>query len=61
MNQEKLDKERIKEWKRNPMINLSDSVNRSMMGDPGAFLKNGCLTNLIGLIIIAIIFIFVSK
>jgi len=61
MNQDEQDKRRHKEWKRNPMINLSDSINRSMIGDPGALVKNGCFTNLIVLIIIVIGLVFLLK
>lgn len=49
-----VEKLREKEWKRNPSINLADSVNRSIIGDPIALVKNGCLTNIITLVIIVI-------
>lgn len=52
MNKDELDKRQKEEWKRNPIINLADSINRSMVGDLGAFAKNGCLTNILGLVII---------
>ncbi len=58
MNKDELDKRQQKEWKRNPMINLADSINRSMVGDLRAFVKNGCLTNILVLVIIIIIGIF---
>ncbi|QOR64815.1 hypothetical protein IM538_13215 [Cytobacillus suaedae] len=55
--QEKL---RRKEQENNPMGNFSDSVNRSMLGDPVALLSGGCLTriftvviNILGIIVLS--------
>ena len=56
MDRDDLEKFRKKEWERNPMINLSDSVNRSMFGDLNA-LGNGCLTKIIIFIILIGLFI----
>ena len=61
MNKDEQDKRQMKEWKRNPMINLADSINRSMVGDPGAFAKNGCLTNILVLFILIIGLFLLSK
>ncbi|WP_449536362.1 DUF6366 family protein [Ferdinandcohnia sp. Marseille-Q9671] len=50
------DEEKIREteWKRNPLSNLADSVNRSMVGDPSTIAKSGCLTKVITLVIVII-------
>lgn len=61
MSKEKYDKNRIKEWKRNPMINLSDSINRSMVGDPSALGGKGCLQNILVIVIIIIGLFLLSK
>lgn len=37
---------------KNKMIHLSDSINKSMVGDPNALKESGCLTKIIFLIII---------
>jgi hypothetical protein len=42
------DKKRIEEYKKNPMANLSDSINRSMFGAWGWVAKGGGLSGLIG-------------
>jgi hypothetical protein len=54
MNQDDQEKKQIKEYEKNPMSNLSDSVNRSMIGDLRALTKGGCLTKMITLIIIIV-------
>ncbi len=54
MDKDDLEKSRIKEWKKNPMINFADSVNRSMVGDPSALSKGGCLTRVLMPILIVI-------
>lgn len=50
------DEEKIREseWKRNPLSNIADSVNRSMVGDPSALASGGCLTKIITLVIVII-------
>jgi hypothetical protein len=50
-----------KEWKRNLMSNLADSVNRSLVGDPSSLVKGGCLTKIITLVIIVIGFLILSR
>lgn len=40
------------EWKRNPLINLADSVNSSMVGDPSSIAIGGCLTKIITIVIV---------
>ncbi|HJF30351.1 MAG TPA: hypothetical protein K8V56_01065 [Sporosarcina psychrophila] len=47
-----MEKEDKDKRERNPMINLADSVNRSMVGDPSALGNSGCLTKIIALVII---------
>lgn len=49
---EKQDKRKIEENKKNPTINLADSINRSMIGDPGELTRGGCLTRVITTVII---------
>lgn len=50
-----------KEWKRNPMSNFADSVNRSMVGDPSALVRGGCITKIITLVIIVIGLIILTR
>ncbi|MBS4200791.1 hypothetical protein KHA93_14240 [Bacillus sp. FJAT-49732] len=45
-------KRQLNEHKKNPMINLSDSINRSMTGDLTAFAGSGCLPIILTIIII---------
>ncbi|HBC94772.1 MAG TPA: hypothetical protein DCZ10_18210 [Pelotomaculum sp.] len=45
--QDKQGKRQIEEYKKRPMINFADSINRSMIGDLGALSKGGCLTKVI--------------
>lgn len=49
---EKQDKRKIEEYKRNPMINLADSINGSKIGDPGELTRGSCLTRVITTVII---------
>ena len=42
----KKDKIKIEEYKKNPMANLADSINRSMIGEPGELTRGGCLTRI---------------
>ena len=44
---DKLDKRKIEEYKKNPMINFADSINRSMIGDPGELTRGSHLTRVI--------------
>lgn len=61
MDEYKKDKLNKKEWERNPMSNFGDSVNRSMVGDPGALLNGGCLTKIITISLIIFIFFILSQ
>ncbi|MCH1627880.1 DUF6366 family protein [Ferdinandcohnia quinoae] len=49
------------ERKRIPTSNLSDSVNRSMYGEPSAIARGGCLAKIITLLIVVLGVIFLSK
>ena len=40
------DKRKIKDYKKHPMINFADSINHSMMGEPGELTKGGCLVRI---------------
>ncbi len=51
------DKRQIEDYRKHPMINLADSINRSMIGDLRALTKGGYLTKVIISIIIAILLI----
>lgn len=50
-----------KKHKKNPMIELSDSINRSMIGDFEALAKGGCLSKIITLVIIIVGILMLSK
>ncbi|SDL04941.1 hypothetical protein [Natronincola ferrireducens] len=53
------DKRKIEEYTKNPMINLADSINRSMIGDLNGLTKGGFVNKLITtIIIIGILFLF---
>lgn len=43
---DKEDKRKIEEYKKHPMINFADSINRSMMGEPGELTRGGCLVRI---------------
>lgn len=59
---DKEDKRRIEEYKKNPIANFSDSMNRSVVGDLGQLTKGGCLAKLIPLVIVVILFlIYLNK
>lgn len=61
-NRDREDKRRLEEYKKNPMINLADSINRSMTGDLKEFGKGSFLiTIIIVLIIVALYFLFRSS
>lgn len=55
MNQDSQEKKQSGDYKKHPTINLSDSINRSLVGDLRAVTKGGCLTKIITLVIIIII------
>ena len=55
------DKRRKEEYEKHPMINFSDLINRSMIGDLGELTKGGCLTKIITTIIVIGIIIFLFR
>lgn len=55
------DKRRKEEYGKHPMINFSDSINRSMIGDLGELTRGGCLTKIITAIIVIGIMIFLYR
>lgn len=57
--QDKQEKRKIEEYKKHPMSNLADSIDRSQIGNLGDLTKGGCLTRIITtVIIIGVLFIF---
>jgi hypothetical protein len=46
------DRHRIEEYKKHPMTNLADSINRSMIGGPGDLTRGGCLSRLMTIIVL---------
>lgn len=52
MKRDDQEKKQIEEYKKNPMINFSNAVNRSMVEDLEALTKGGCLSKVITLVII---------
>jgi len=42
----KKEKIKIEEYKKNPMANLADSINRSIIGEPGELTRGRCLTRI---------------
>lgn len=58
---EKQDKEQIEEYKKNPSINLADSINHSMVGNLGYLARGGCLTKIITIVTIAGGFLILSR
>lgn len=47
--------------KRNPMIDFSDAVNRSMVGDPSALAKGSCLTKILNLGMIIVLILVIAQ
>ena len=47
--------------KRNPMIDFSDAVNRSMVGDPGVLAKGSCLTKILNLVLIILLLLGIAQ
>ena len=47
--------------KKNPFPHLSDSINRSMVGDLTALTKGGCMEKILFIVIIIIGFLILSK
>ncbi|WP_099468606.1 hypothetical protein [Konateibacter massiliensis] len=58
---DKEEKRRSNEYKRNPMINFSDSINHSVIGDFNILVKGNFITRIITIIIIAAILFLVIK
>ena len=58
---EQEDRRKMEEYKKHPMSNFSDSINRSMIGDIGQLAKGGCLTRIITTVIIIGILLLVFK
>ncbi len=48
----KEDKRKMEEYKKNPMINFADSINRSTIGDPRELTRGNRLTRVITTVII---------
>jgi len=59
--QDKQEKRKIGEYKKNPMINFADSMNRSQFGDLRGLTQGGCLNQIITTIIIIVIMFFLFK
>lgn len=54
---DKQSKRKIEEYRKHPMSNFADSINRSMIGDLGELTKGSCLTKIItAAIIIGVLF-----
>ncbi|WP_099467712.1 DUF6366 family protein [Konateibacter massiliensis] len=58
---DKEEKNKMNEYKKNPMINFSDSINRSIIGDLNNLIKGNFITRIITLIILAAILFLVIK
>ncbi|MPQ31168.1 hypothetical protein E4V42_06915 [Clostridium estertheticum] len=58
--QDREDKRKIEEYKKNPLSNVADSMNRKMVGDLSQLTKGGCLTRIITSVIIIIIVYFLA-
>ena len=59
--QDKQDKRKIEEYKKNPMINLADSINRAKMGNLGELTKRGLINTIITIVVIIGILFFLSQ
>lgn len=55
---DKEDKREIEEYKKHPIINFVDSINRSMIGEPRELTRGGCLTRIITTVILIGIMFF---
>jgi hypothetical protein len=53
---DKLDKRQIEEYKKHPMINFADSINRSTIWNFRMLTKGGCLTRVLTILIIIGVF-----
>lgn len=59
--QDKQDKRKIEEYKKNPMINLADSMNHASMCDLGELTKRGFINTIITIVVIIGILFFISS
>ncbi|MBX4260404.1 hypothetical protein KTC96_22640 (plasmid) [Clostridium estertheticum] len=57
----KEDKCKREEYKKNPMINVADSLNRSTIGDLSQLTKGGCVTRIITTVIIIGLTVFFTR
>ncbi|MNN29400.1 hypothetical protein D3C81_1430000 [compost metagenome] len=57
---DKEDKRKMEEYKKNPMANFSDSVNRSQMGDLSQLTKGSLITRIITTVIVIGILVLIS-
>ncbi|MFU1796759.1 DUF6366 family protein [Paenibacillus azoreducens] len=57
-NREEQEKKQMEEYKKNPLTNMADSMNRSKIGDMGALTKGGCLVRVLTMVIIVGLLIF---
>lgn len=55
------DKRRTDEYKKNPMINFSDSINRSMIGDLNNLVKGNFIIRVVIIVIISAILFLLIK
>lgn len=57
---DKEDKSKMEEYKKNPIANFSDSVNRSQMGDLSQLTKGSLITRIITTVIVIGILVLIS-
>ncbi|GAA0387635.1 DUF6366 family protein [Paenibacillus motobuensis] len=51
-HRDKQEKQQIEEYKKNPTINMADSMNRSVSGDLGTLTRGSILTRIITTLVI---------
>lgn len=59
--QDKQEKRKIEEYKKSPMTNFADSINRSQFGDLRGLTQGGCLNQIITTVMIIGILLFLSR
>ncbi|AOT72211.1 DUF6366 family protein [Geosporobacter ferrireducens] len=59
--QDKEEQRKIEEYKKKPMINFADSINRSKIGDLNNLTKQGWLSTIITIAIFIGIWFFLSR
>ncbi|WP_228101487.1 hypothetical protein [Paenibacillus donghaensis] len=57
-NRDEQEKKQMEEYKKKPLINMADSMNRSVIGDMGGLTKGGCLVRVLTMVIIVGLLIF---